>query len=356
MNIQNLKNLIRLKISALFFDYKNLNNYLQLDFKNINSIVIWKPDGKLGDSQIVSGFIKEIRLHFPNIKMYAICNNSISSIYKNIFKVETIEVEKRPSFFQIREISKKIKEKGGCDLLLSLEASLRPRDIVIANKLKPKFYTAMCSEAKCINIDLRKLFGTIHISEYFVNLLKLGKCFISSFAYIPFESKENEFAKKFIGSKKVIGIAPWGAAKQRRITDEVVINLVKYISLSSDYFIVILVPQEGFSINSKLQNIKSLTNKLIVLPESYSVIQLAGIISNLWGLISVDTANIHIANSYNIPLVGIYSGHDLNNIKQWSPNPKNKESFVFYKKDKYINELSFKELKTSINDFLNFIK
>lgn len=347
---------MRKKIASFLWDYTNSSNLQDFNFNKIRKIVLWKPDGKLGDTQIISGFINELKTHFPHICIYVICNKNISSIYKNIFKVITIEVKKRPSFSQIKEISKEINKQGSCDLLLSMEASLRPRDIFIANQLKPKFYTAMCSDAKCINIDLQKLFGITHISEYFANLLKLGKCPISSFSYIPFESKENEFAKKFIGSKKIIGIAPWGAAKQRRIKDDVIINLAQYISTSSDYYVVILIPQEGFFINFSLQKIEPLSKKLIVLPESYSVIHLSGVIANLSGLISVDTANVHIANAYKIPLFGIYSGHDLNNIKQWSPNPQNKESSVFYKKDKYINELSFEELKTSIDDFLNLIK
>lgn len=355
MKIKNCIDKVRLIVSKNFFDF-NLDRVCEFNFYNINSIVIWKPDGKLGDSQILSSFIKEVRFAFPATSISIICNSSISNLYKEIFNVSTYVVEKRPSFFSLWKISKKIKQEQGCDLLLSLEATLRPRDIFIAYLLKPKFYTAMCSDAKCINIDLYKLFGAVHISEYFENLFRLGHHNVSNLTYIPFAPKDNDFAKKYITNKAVVGIAPWGASKIKHLSNDVIFQIAKKIQEKTDFFIVLLVTQDVDLLNKELVSKGIIKDRLILLPEKISIIELAEIISNLRGLITVDTANLHIANSFNIPLIGIYNGQDEVLLKQWAPNPHNKECSVFYKKDMFINELSFDEMQESIEKFLNLIK
>lgn len=355
MRFNLIKNKIRLFCAKTVFDYRSVP-ISSFDFTKINSIVIWKPDGKLGDTQILSSFIKELQVSFPSVLITIICNPNISSIYKDIFNVSTYVVKKRPSFFSLWKISKKLKQEQGCDLLLSLEATLRPRDIFIAYLLKPKFYTAMCSDAKCINIDLYTLFGAVHISEYFENLFRLGHHNVSNLTYIPFASKENDFAKKYIGNMSVVGIAPWGASKLKHLSNDVIFKIAKKIQETTDFFIVVLVSQDVSLLNKEIVSKGIHQDRLILLPEKISIVELAEIISNLIGLITVDTANLHIANSFSIPLIGIYNGLDEVLLKQWSPNPHNKECSVFYKKDKFINELSFDEMQESIEKFLNLIK
>lgn len=350
--LNNIRDAIRTTFYKKLFDFPNKKNK-NPKWENINSVVICKIDGKLGDTQIVSPFISTIQKTYPHITITVLCSREMSDIYMRCFGVvNTIVCSRRPKSSELRQIAHTI---GQCDLFITLEAKFRFHDFYILNLLHPPFVAGINNSVKSINIDISQNKNKAHITDYFNNLLALGgidERYIQH-EYIPLVTPEAITKATPFCKSGQIAFAPWGASKHRRLADNTIVEITQLIT-NKKHPVALLVPPEGNYLKSIIKSAVD-PNLLIDVPERLTIYELSAFIKNSCAIVSVDTANIHLACAFNLDIFGIYNATTPDQTKLWAPKSKGKTTTVFYKKEKTIDKLSISDIKPNLSLFLDSI-
>ncbi len=350
-NLKHLINLCRFNFAKLKYDFTHESESLeQFDLHSLKSTVIAKLDGKLGDTQNISLFIDALHKHCPDIQLTVLCSASLAKLYKDIFKTQVIVLPKRPKLNLLKKELCKHGLHNNCDLLISTEAECRPRDLVIASTLKPKYFAGMDSRLKCININLQARNQDRHFSEYFMDLLKLGKISEQDYRMIPmFSEQDLEKASALFKDKQVIGIVPFGASRRRRLSRHTFFEICDFIEKNTDFLICPFIIASDTQARSEY--LPTINQTRAVFIDNMNIYELAAYTSRLQGLISVDTANIHLANAAGVPVFGIYP-NDKVNFKRWANSPlANSKSRSFIKEGVDISSLKFSDIKEELAEF-----
>ena len=347
------KDKLRFAKNKFLYDFKASAELSSFNFESIKHIVVSKMDGKLGDSQVITPFFTQIRQHFPSIKFSVLCSENIAPIYLQCLNIDRVVIlPKKPQKNDIKNAVKKIMNLGPCDLLITTEPNFRARDFILESLLKPTYTAGFEGRADCVNINLLKRNLGKHISEYFKDLLILGGIKTPDMHYLPLTTKESSEKLAFLfNGKTVYGIAPYGASKHRKLSDKTIIDICDFF-LNFDanaYLCPLVAPQDRFI----LETLKNKYNeRLIVLPEELNATDLAYAISRLKFLLSVDTANVHLACASNTSLFALYSGIDPDGIIRWGPAPWCKNAETFYKEKTLIENLDFEDFAQQLHNFI----
>lgn len=314
--ISKLRDSLRLWLYRKKFDFKNEAG--SFTFSDINHVVISKIDGKLGDTQIVTFFIYALKQSYPNLKITILGSKSLEKIYTDTLKVDKfLIVSRRPKREELNLIVDSIEK---CDLFVTLEAKFRFHDFYILNRLRPKIVAGINNDALCVNINLAQRNPDSHITQYFADLLKIGGCANFEIAYIPLETDESKRKASAYCVKNQIAIAPWGASKHKHLSDENVVYIARRIVERTNCSVAVLVPPEGNYLKDLVR--KSIpADRIVEIPEKIDVFELSSIISLSAALISVDTANVHLACASGIPLFAFYNSNHPELIRLWHRFP-----------------------------------
>lgn len=326
----------------------------KFSWDTVHTLVICKIDGKLGDTEVISPFISTIIKEFPGIKLVVICSEPMAKMYNKCLKVQkTFSCPRRPTKNELLRLSKKI---GQCDMFITLEKKFRFHDFYLLHLLKPRIIAGINSDVKSINIHLTEKLPNNHICEYFEYLLTLGGLKEDKIQknYVPLTDEEALCFASKICTTNQIALAPWGASKHRHIQDEVTIKIAK-LAVQYGYQIALLIPPQANYLRDAL-NTELGTSNLVQIPDTISVYELTAIIKLSKAIISVDTANIHLACAYNLPIFGIYSGNTDPQWIKWGPRSNSKLISVFYKNGKSIDNLTYPEIKSSLEQFLTILE
>lgn len=347
------KDKLRFARNKFLYNFKAPAQLSDFNFASIKHIVVSKMDGKLGDSQVITPFFTQIKQYYPSIKFSVICSKNIAPIYSQCLNLDSVVVlPKKPQKKDIKNAVNKISKHGPCDLLVTTEPNFRARDFMLESFLKPTFTAGFEGRADCVNINLLKRNIGKHISEYFKDLLILGGIKTPDMHYLPLiTSKSQDKLALFFNDKNVYGIAPYGASKHRKLSDKTISDICDYF-LKYDvnaYLCPLVAPQDRQIIETLKARYKE---HLIVLPEDLNALDLAYAISRLKFLLSVDTANVHLACASDTPLFALYSGIDPDGIVRWGPAPWCKNVKTFYKDKTLIEDLDFEDFAQELHNFM----
>lgn len=337
------------------FLYKSKYDFINDDavdfcWRNIRSVVICKVDGKLGDAEVISPFIYTLQNKFPKIELTVISSGQIADVYKNCFGVNRVIVCcRRPGKKEIEGIVGQLER---CDLYITLEDKFRFHDYYLLYRIRPRYVAGINSSVSSINLNMTRNTDGDHITSYFAGLLKKGglKAEELSDRYHPIlTEKALERVKEFCASNQV-SFAPWGASKHRRLKDGVVEFIVEKLQ-AKGYRVALLLPPGEHELKKRIES-SELGKGLVNIPDALSVYELGGILSLSKALISVDTANVHLACSFGLPIFGIYSGNKPYPFKLWGPKPGCENTTIFYKEGKMIDQLTYSDIKNKLEIFI----
>ena len=348
-----LKDKLRFAKNKFLYDFKASANLSSFNFESIKHIVISKMDGKLGDSQVITPFFTQIKQYYPSIKFSVLCSENIAPIYIQCLKIDSVVVlPKKPQTEDIKNAVEKISHLGPCDLLVTTEPNFRARDFILESLLKPTFTAGFESRADCVNINLLKRNFGKHISEYFKDLLILGGLKNPDMHYLPLITKEStDKLSLLFNDKTVYGIAPYGASKHRKLNDKTVTDICDFfLNFDRNAYLCLLVAPQDRSILESLKD--KYHERLIILPKELNATDLAYAISRLQFLLSVDTANVHLACASDTPLFALYSGIDPDGIVRWGPAPWCKKATAFHKNGVLIEDLDFDDFAQELHKFM----
>ena len=163
----------------------------------------------------------------------------------------------------------------------------------------------------------------------FAAFLQRGGVEPSPIAYVPFITPESSAHIRanleLPEHDRYIGINPCGASSSHQLTPEVVATITHMIlAAHPDSRVLLLAPRSRQDFIDATLNLLSDDEKALIgsrirlLPEQCSVIDYCTYIDNLRGLITVDTAAVHLACASDVPQLSFYNGNMVESTR-WAP-------------------------------------
>lgn len=164
----------------------NLRRYLKLypltcsgsadsfNFAALHHLVSSKMDGKLGDCQVITAFICNLKQQFPKLRITVICPQNVAAIFSEVLQVQVVQIPPRAEPAAVKQaISSGDLLHDPCDALLTTEPNFRGRDFCLHSLLQPKFLIGIETGSGTVNLNLRQRNMGRHISLWFEDLLSL---------------------------------------------------------------------------------------------------------------------------------------------------------------------------------------
>lgn len=346
----------RLALGKYIFDRrierKNISKKNILKDEGINSILIFRPDGKIGDMVVSTILFREIKKKFPYIKIGVVSRGAAIDIIKNNKNVDKIyNYSKR--IFKIRKLAKKI-NKENYDLLLDFSEILKTKEMMFINLSKVNFNIGINKKDwNLFDLSFNGINYNEHISNLYEKILKkLGVSSIN-LNYEIILNKDNEKLKETV-KKDYIVFNPYAASKYRSFNFEKIIEISKVLLEERNEKLVLIGKEDKYN---ELKKIKKILGKKVVTPEIKGILQTAEIIKNSKLVVTPDTSIVHVAVAYDRKIIGIYRKKEKedNNFIFWGPNSK--KARVIFVKEKIqkgqeidINKLKIEELKKILKE------
>lgn len=332
-NFLKIKDYLRFLIAKFLLDFVPEGKSLDFSLNSIRFMTVLKTDGKLGDTEVLSPFLKGIKKYFPDIKITVITTQNLHNIFLKFYKVDSIYIlNKRPNFKDIKKTCSFIKR---CDLFFSTEKFYRPRDFLFEHFLHPLYSASFEDRVKCVNLPLEwPVNGKTFFDSIALFFKKSGLLLNSGdFEYVHFydDSIIRKLVLEFPFITHTVIINPRGASRSRMLNPQLLSWLCNQIISLTSFSILILninSKNELQSLSCFLDEISSLDSRFVFLGRKINSIELAGLIAACSAVISVDTSTVHLAESAGKPLLALYGGDNFNNAKRWMVRKESSKSVL----------------------------
>lgn len=350
----------KIKIARLLWDKKEKVKIIKenlIEKNGIDSIIIMRDDGKIGDMVVSSFIYREIKKQYPNIKIGVVTRKGATDIIKDNHYVDKIYEYKKDSSYLKNLANEIAKEKY--DLLIDTSTILREKQIMFINKCDCKINLGVDKEGWQlfdISVPEEKI---SHITKRFINILEvLGikeiqsnyDIQISDEALVKVEKKikEEENILEVSGKERVI-LNPYTASKHRnfnrRNIEKIIETLLKY--RENEIYLL------GHGENKKeiLEIKEKIKDKKVHYIELNGIQEVIALIKNCELIISPDTSIVHIGVGLDKKVIAIYREDVIgNNGVLWGPN-SDKAIQIFSKenKDDDINNFDMREIEIAIS-------
>lgn len=275
---------------------------INIDWKNIQSILIRPIGTGIGDAVVLSSVIGQLKQTYPNCKIGVLTTDRNNFIFTHTPGVD-ICLEDKPSTYFLQ--SKK------WQVFLDYRPTFTTKNIICDYFLAPSYII-------CFEKTAKKHYSSNTIHNYDFYIPKLAAAHLSeSLTLTPFAKYINAenpnynltvptkeqiktVHKWFIDDKINVLICPLGSdrALDKTLLTQVINELEKEYSLN---FILPLEEQRF-----------PLTAKTITYTGKMALETFIALCHQVDFIITVDTSTVHIACAYKKPFVSIYSGYDDN--------------------------------------------
>ncbi len=340
--LQLSRDLIRRRIGIWLFDTTKTLPTIKTFPKKI---VLVRWDAKYGDAIVSSWFIREIKKIDANIKVEIITTQDMAWIFKDYFYADTIHLsKKRPDYTSLYKLAKSIHE---CDLVVHFSKGLKLKDIFFLKMLQTTYIAGLDDEIKLNNIKLGKKTDNQKFSTKFAHIFEYFNADKPNMEYIvPLDVNSLQRVKPLFTNKKVICFNPYGGANSRRLNR-------KNIGLLLDIFFLHVQEttiQFLYAPNDK-EEVEYFANKYPYVSydnESSSILDVTSQISLCNGVISVDTATVHMADGFHKPLLAIFMNNE-NTFNEWGPS--NDKAITTFINDIYpvdVNNINLEDFEAKV--------
>ncbi len=299
---------------------RGVSSKATLDGNKIKKVIFPRPD-KIGDMVSTFPVIDALKKNFPHIEISIIASPNNVALIKNDPRFDKIYMYKKRIWEDIKELREIRRAKYDCVI-----------DLVCDDSITVLFLTQFCVKDKPrIGVEKNK-FGDYYDFNFYNNSNHIIDCTLQTLTAFGIDpSLTKGFAVPYVGRKdyklaedyfnnsfiKNIGLNLSAGAPSRVVSIYKYIEIVKRIlDINQDYNIILFtVPSE----RSRAKEIKQHFNDRVnFIPNNMNLIQASALISKLDILISPDTSLIHIARSFQIPVVGLYNQCNWN-LVWWHP-------------------------------------
>lgn len=238
---------------------------------------------------------------------------------------------------------------GEVECLVHFGKMLKMKDIYFISQVRADWVAGMDDALQAVNLKLGKASSGMHFSDKFALLLqRLGVTNPDQQYIVPTMSPPDALASWW-PAEPVLCFNPYGSGSSRRLRPELIRQMVEQMLAAGSCAICLLYPpgmeEEVTGIRAGL----SRPERLLLSPDAPSLAGLFAQLRQCQGLISVDTATVHIAAGLHKPILGLYNpdiGGGNENFLEWHPNsPSATVLFSTNTREQDINSLDLAEFE-----------
>ncbi len=299
-----------------------------IDGNKIAKVLFIRPE-KLGDTIISFPVFDGLKKHYPHIEISLLASLKNRAIVESDPRFKHIFIYSKNIFKDVGQLRRIRKEGFDCVI-----------DMVCDDSVTSLFLTQFCAPGKP-----RVGVGKTKFREYYDfnydpqwgkqghiidNTLRLLEAFgidsreISGYATPFIDSKSESAGKEFVRSvygddRRIFRIGYnlsagnesryWPAKKTSELLKRIVGHEIP------NRVILITTPDE---LDKGRHLAEELGSSAVALPRGLNIIEISAIIKHLDLLISPDTSLVHIARSFGVPVIGLYTNH-RRNFLHWHP-------------------------------------
>lgn len=291
----------------------------EIDSKNINSVLL--IGGRVGDIITKTPLFKALKKLNPNIKIDVVVSKGCEPLLTNHPFINNIFcIENKYSKVKILKVLQtlifSLKMRKKYDLYLDFSKNVRFSHILGLRFMSPKYIIGCYRMEKFgIKKDELTIFDKYirttsadHACDIFIKSLEDFNVDISDRKYELYLGDIEEKYKNYFAKNKINIVFNFlGSSQGRCLCDEDIEYFLEELpKLKENIEVHILtIPSIFEKIKSKLENMN--LKNVQLLPKTKDILEAAAIIKYCDFLFSVDTGVIHIASTYNIPILGLYT-------------------------------------------------
>lgn len=350
--LQHARDRIRRAVGIIMFDRARV-----VSQDDDGPIVMVRWDAKLGDAIVSSWVSREIHRAQPEREVWVVTTSEMSSLFRDHFEVDkVIEVPKRPSYSELKRLANALGQVG---YLVHLGKQLKMKDIYFLSLADACHVAGMDDALACIDIKLGEASAGMHFADKFTLLLSRMSIAKPDTRYIvPANiAWENMVAEWWPAEKTVITFNPYGSGSSRRLLPDRILTMLESMLEACSHQLCLLFPPGMEKEVSALKSKVSEPARILLSPDTPSLGGLFTQLRRCQGLVSVDTATIHIAAGLALPIFGLYNpdlGGGSENFDEWHPNRP--DAVVLFSKNQMhqdINSLDLAEFELTFRRWVS---
>lgn len=277
---------------------------------DIKSILFLRYDGKIGDMIINTLMFREIKKHYPEIRIGVVTRGAAKGVIVNNPHVDKI-YDYNKSNSKLKALAREIEEEG-YDLLVDFSEFLRVKQMMFINLCKAKLNMGIDKRGwNLFDISLdpdRDFKWTDHITKRYSAYLRALGVNAESVDYdLFFSDEERKYAQKFysnLGEEKRVVINPYGASKHKTFNTKTLKNISEYVVSKGWRGIYVYAPDKYEELRKFVEGMGS---KNLHIPQGIGSINHTGaIIEGADLVVTPDTSIVHVASALNKPMVCVY--------------------------------------------------
>lgn len=343
----------RRRLGLWLFDYLP-GSANKPDWLQCQRILLIRWDAKIGDAIVSSFLFRALRQHNPNVSIEVICSSSMRALFQDHWQADAVYLApKRPGYFELASLAREI---GQVDLIVHLTKQMKPTDLFFLKKMRAPHVAALDDSPQLVTLRLRAATQGLHFADKLKFLLAAGGLTDIDTHYVLPADAHSEAAVTAFWPKqhcKVIAINPHGAGRARRLSRDSLDRLLEIVTRRlPDCGMCLLFSPDS---REEMASIAShwATRRVFTYSDSQTIYDVMAQLRHCHGLISVDTATIHMAAALDLPVLGLYNP-DKENYQDWGPN--NEKSVTLFSSNSQvhdINNLPWQELEKAVDQFAN---
>ncbi len=316
------------KIKAYLLRLLTNKKNISFDIKKSKKVLILKYD-RIGDMIVITPIFRELKSAYPDISISVLASKENKDVIRYNPYIDKIYTNYKNSILQDLPTLLRLRKKQ-FDVCIELEHSVIPHAIFRLKIINPK---------KIISIHKDGRYGVkgseLQLYDYFTEKDKkshFGKIWLDTLIFFGIKPSSNKYdfflsnverdrAKSFVSSvanKIKIGINIEGSFPEKSIQKKELAQICRGLySHHSNIAIVIFASPN--SISKKKKMISELDLDFVI--PSYTtgtIIDAAALIEQLDLIITPDTSIVHIASSFDKPVVSIHE-NNRDSYRLWKP-------------------------------------
>lgn len=316
-----------------FFDrlrYDFPNGAEKLDLARLETVVVHRLDGKIGDAVCFAPFFRELKRFAPRCRITVLARPAHAELYGNIAYIDEVAAAPaKPSAAEAAAIARGLPR---CDLYVHLFERLKGRDMRWIRLLRPRWVCTLDPDLKCDNVRLYEHTtlvgapgapaganppGGLHITDLLFRILETGGADPAKIdrSYLRLFDAETP-------ASEAVLVNPYGASSSRRLSDGAVAAIVAALLGKTSRDVVLWVsPRDRKRAGEFLAARFGGNPRVRLAPEAHSVKEVVAGMGACAALVGVDTGSAHVAASRGIPELTFYSGANANFARWHAKSP-----------------------------------
>ncbi|UOD51488.1 glycosyltransferase family 9 protein [Orrella daihaiensis] len=311
-SVQRWRDRLRRRLAIWIWDRPNRQDGVFQD-----RVVFIRWDAKLGDTIVLSWVLRALERQRPDLEIVVITGESLEDLYRWGYGIDSVyRASKRHGFKSLRSIVSKLERPR---YVVHLSMAWRARDLWFVHHLKPRHVVGLDDELRMVDVKLGQRSLGLHFADKLVPWLEQIGVDVNSRRYsIPRIPEAGHRVDLWWPKGKVIGVCPYGASRKKYLNDVWFESIVRGL-LANQFNVVVLVLPDHHAVVQNMIHKHAWQQRVFLNPDKSSVYDLFEQVARCDGVVSVDTAVVHIAVGFERPLVAIYNSSGIE-FDHWHPN------------------------------------